>query len=138
MKIEVLMYNEEGQVVGKAIETACNSLIVNGVHVISNGGVNAEMRDLLGATTAQDIGMTLVPPLRIELKNLGGIKGANAPFFYGTLFGGQFGSGIGLWDRGGDTKIGRPVETHTRTGSLSNKIHFFYISFILVLQSVHM
>jgi|TARA_R110002124_G_C8527605_1_gene476940 hypothetical protein len=66
MKIEVLMYNEEGQVVGKAIETACNSLIVNGVHVISNGGVNAEMRDLLGATTTQDIGMTLVPPLELN------------------------------------------------------------------------
>jgi hypothetical protein len=66
MKIEVLMYNEEGQVVGKAIETACNSLIVNGVHVISNGGVNAEMRDLLGAITAQDIGMRLVPPLELN------------------------------------------------------------------------
>jgi hypothetical protein len=67
MKIEINLYDETGQqVVGKAIETACNSLIVNGVHVISNGGVNAEIRDLLGATTAQDIGMRLVPPLELN------------------------------------------------------------------------
>jgi hypothetical protein len=45
-------------------------------------------------------------------------------------------SGFGMGGEG--QEIGRPVETHTRTGSLSNKIHFFYISFILVLQSVHM
>jgi hypothetical protein len=45
-------------------------------------------------------------------------------------------SGFGIG--GGGQKLGRPVETHTRTGSLTNKIHFFYISFILVLQSVHM
>jgi len=36
---------------------------------------------------------------------------------------------------GGDTKIGRPVETHTRTRSLSNKFHFFYISSKQVVQS---
>ena len=69
MKIEVLLYNEEGQVVGKAIETACNSLIVNGVHVIANGGVNAEMRDLLGERPTRDVGMlltSLVPPFELN------------------------------------------------------------------------
>ena len=64
MKIEILLYNEDGtQVVGKAIETDCQSLIVNGVHVIAEGGINAEMNDLLGNSTPQNIGMTLVPPL---------------------------------------------------------------------------
>ena len=64
MKIEILLYNQDGtQVVGKAIETDCQSLIVNGVHVITQGGINAEMNDLLGQATPENIGMTLVPPL---------------------------------------------------------------------------
>ena len=64
MKIEVLLYNEDGTaVVGKAIETDCQSLIVNGVVVIAQGGINAEMNDLLGQATPENIGMTLVPPL---------------------------------------------------------------------------
>ena len=64
MKIEILLYNQDGtQVVGKAIETDCQSLIVNGVHVIAQGGINAEMNDLLGQATPENIGMTLVPPL---------------------------------------------------------------------------
>ena len=47
MKIEINLYDETGtQVVGKAIETDCQSLIVNGVHVIQAGGVHAEMRQL--------------------------------------------------------------------------------------------
>jgi len=33
-------------VVGKAIETDCQSLVINGVHVIQGGGVHAEMRQL--------------------------------------------------------------------------------------------
>ena len=58
MKIEINLYDETGQqVVGKAIETACNSLI------ISNGGINSEMRELMGQPTAEQIGMNLVPPL---------------------------------------------------------------------------
>ena len=63
MKIEILLYNQDGtQVVGKAIETNCQSLIINGVHVIAQGGINAEMNDLLGNATPQNIGITLVPP----------------------------------------------------------------------------
>ena len=47
MKIEINLYDETGtQVVGKAIEIDCQSLIVNGVHVIQAGGVHAEMRQL--------------------------------------------------------------------------------------------
>ena len=47
MKIEINLYDETGtQVVGKAIESDCQRLIVNGVHVIQAGGVHAEMRQL--------------------------------------------------------------------------------------------
>jgi len=47
MKIEINLYDETGtQVVGKAIETDCQSLIVNGMHIIQAGGVHAEMRQL--------------------------------------------------------------------------------------------
>ena len=64
MKIEIMLYDETGTVVvGKAIETDCQSLIINGVHVIAQGGINAEMCDLLGRATPENLGMTLVPPL---------------------------------------------------------------------------
>lgn len=63
MKIEILLYNEDNNLVGKAIETNCQSLIINGVHVIAQGGINAEMNDLLGQATPENLGMTLVPPL---------------------------------------------------------------------------
>ena len=64
MKIEINLYDETGQqIVGKAIETNCQSLIINGVHIIANGGINAEMRDLMAPTTADQIGMRLVPEL---------------------------------------------------------------------------
>lgn len=64
MKIEINLYDETGQqIVGKAIETNCQSLIINGVHIIANGGINAEMRDLMAPTTAEQIGMRLVPEL---------------------------------------------------------------------------
>jgi hypothetical protein len=64
MKIEINLYDETGQqVVGSALETDCKSLIINGIHVISNGGINSEMRELMGQPTAEQIGMTLVPPL---------------------------------------------------------------------------
>ena len=47
MKIEINLYDETGtQVVGKAIETDCQSLIINGMHIIQGGGVHAEMRQL--------------------------------------------------------------------------------------------
>ena len=63
MKIEILLYDEDNNLVGKAIETSCQSLIINGVHVIAQGGINAEMNDLLGQATTDNLGMTLVPPL---------------------------------------------------------------------------
>jgi hypothetical protein len=47
MKIEINLYDETGErVVGKAIETNCDSLIINGMHIIQGGGVNAEIRQL--------------------------------------------------------------------------------------------
>ena len=47
MKIEINLYDENGEnIVGKAIETNCDSLIINGMHIIQAGGVNAEMRQL--------------------------------------------------------------------------------------------
>ena len=50
MKIEINLYDETGRViVGKAMETDCQSLIVNGVHVIQGGGVHAEMGQLTEA-----------------------------------------------------------------------------------------
>ena len=52
MKIEINLYDETGErVVGKAIETDCQSLIINGVHVIQAGGVHSEMRQLSQAVT---------------------------------------------------------------------------------------
>ena len=63
MKIEILIYDENNNVNGKAIETNRQSAIINGVHVISQGGINAEISDLLGQATPDNLGMTLVPPL---------------------------------------------------------------------------
>ena len=59
MKIEIYLYDETGQQrVGKAIETNCQSLIINGEHVIANGGINSEMRDLM---RSQSVAEQLVP-----------------------------------------------------------------------------
>ena len=63
MKIEIVIYDENNNVKGKASETNCQSAIINGVHVISQGGINAEISDLLGQATPDNLGMTLVPPL---------------------------------------------------------------------------
>ena len=64
MKIEIMLYNESGdRVVGKAIETDCQSLIINGVHIIAQGGINAEMQDLMAPVRAEHIGLTLAPDL---------------------------------------------------------------------------
>ena len=55
MKIEIYLYDETGQrAVGKAIETNCQSLIINGEHVIANGGINSEMRDLMRSPSVAD------------------------------------------------------------------------------------
>jgi len=60
MKIEINLYDETGtQVVGKAIETDCQSLIINGVHVIQGGGVHAEMRQLTPADLRHNANLNL-------------------------------------------------------------------------------
>jgi hypothetical protein len=60
MKIEINLYDETGtQVVGKAIETDCQSLIINGVHVIQGGGVHAEMRQLTPADLRYNANLNL-------------------------------------------------------------------------------
>ena len=47
MKIEINLYDDTGErIVGKAIETDCRSLIINGMHIIQDGGVHAELRQL--------------------------------------------------------------------------------------------
>ena len=52
MKIKIDLYNEDGTVViGHAIETDCQSLVINGVQVLQDGGVQAE---LLRSLTPQD------------------------------------------------------------------------------------
>tara|TARA_R100000935_G_C2801186_1_gene150555 strand:+ start:516 stop:728 length:213 start_codon:yes stop_codon:yes gene_type:complete len=57
MKIEINMYDETGEnIIAKAMETDCKSLVVNGVHVISDGGVGAEMRELIGNSGVRDGG----------------------------------------------------------------------------------
>ena len=60
MKIEINLYDETGtQVVGKAIETDCQSLIINGVHVIQGGGAHAEMRQLTPADLRYNANLNL-------------------------------------------------------------------------------
>ena len=56
MKIEINLYDETGtQVVGKAIEQDCQSLIINGIHVIQAGGVHSEMRQLQQEQQADNV-----------------------------------------------------------------------------------
>lgn len=56
MKIEINLYDETGErVVGKAIETDCQSLIINGMHIIQEGGVHAEMRELAQEQQADNV-----------------------------------------------------------------------------------
>lgn len=60
MKIEINLYDETGtQVVGKAIETDCQSLIINGMHIIQAGGVHAEMRQLTPADMRYNANLNL-------------------------------------------------------------------------------
>ena len=57
MKIVIEMYDDTGNIlIGKALETACKSLIVNGICVIQHGGVGAEMRELIGNSGVRDGG----------------------------------------------------------------------------------
>lgn len=56
MKIEINLYDETGRViVGKAIEQDCQSLIINGIHVIQAGGVHSEMRQLQQEQQADNV-----------------------------------------------------------------------------------
>jgi hypothetical protein len=56
MKIEINLYDDTGErVVGKAIETDCQSLIINGMHIIQAGGVHAEMRELAQEQQADNV-----------------------------------------------------------------------------------
>tara|TARA_R110002153_G_scaffold26734_1_gene83443 strand:+ start:586 stop:774 length:189 start_codon:yes stop_codon:yes gene_type:complete len=56
MKIEINLYDETGErIVGKAIETDCQSLIINGMHIIQAGGVHAEMRELAQEQQADNV-----------------------------------------------------------------------------------
>ena len=60
MKIEINLYDETGErVVGKAIETDCQSLIINGVHVIQAGGVHSEMSQLTPADMRYNANLNL-------------------------------------------------------------------------------
>jgi len=60
MKIEINLYDETGtQVVGKAIETDCQSLIINGMHIIQAGGVHAEMQQLTPADMRYNANLNL-------------------------------------------------------------------------------
>ena len=56
MKIEINLYDETGEmIVGKAIETDCHSLIVNGIHIIQGGGVHSELRQLQQEQQADNV-----------------------------------------------------------------------------------
>jgi len=56
MKIEINLYDDTGErIVGKAIETDCQSLIINGMHIIQDGGVHAEMRELAQEQQADNV-----------------------------------------------------------------------------------
>ena len=56
MKIEINLYDDTGErSVGKAIETDCQSLIINGMHIIQDGGVHAEMRELAQEQQADNV-----------------------------------------------------------------------------------
>ena len=56
MKIDILIYDETGtRKVGFATETDCQSLIVNGFHVIQGGKVHEEMPQLSQEQQADNV-----------------------------------------------------------------------------------
>ena len=62
MKIEINLYDDTGErIVGKAIETDCRSLIINGVRVVQDGEVDAGLRQL-----QQEQQVNNVAPLEIN------------------------------------------------------------------------
>jgi hypothetical protein len=63
MKIEIYLYDETGtRKVGKAIETDCQELIINGMRVIQGGGVHAELRQLADIEAPNH----QIPPLEVN------------------------------------------------------------------------
>ena len=67
MKIVVNIFNEEGDVViGQAIESDCRTLIINGIPVIQEGGVNAEMRPMLDENVQADNVVELPNPNEVN------------------------------------------------------------------------
>ena len=50
MKIVIEMYDDTGNIlIGKALETACKSLIVNGICVIQHGSIHTNLSGLTNA-----------------------------------------------------------------------------------------
>ena len=67
MKIVVNIFNEEGDVViGQAIESYCRTLIINGIPVIQEGGVHAEMRPMLNDNVQADNVVELPNPNEVN------------------------------------------------------------------------
>tara|TARA_R100000234_G_C4992965_1_gene176436 strand:- start:505 stop:708 length:204 start_codon:yes stop_codon:yes gene_type:complete len=67
MKIIVNIFNEEGDVViGQAIEQDCRTLIINGIPVIQEGGVHAEMRPMLDDNVQADNVVQLPDPSEVN------------------------------------------------------------------------
>ena len=68
MKIEINLYDDTGErIVGKAIETDCRSLIVNGMHIIQDGGVHAEMRRLQQEQQADNLVQMFCPNAEVPV-----------------------------------------------------------------------
>ena len=67
MRIVVNILNEEGDVViGQAIEPDCRTLIINGIPVIQEGGVHAEMRPMLVDNIQADNVVQLPDPSEVS------------------------------------------------------------------------
>ena len=69
MKIEINLYDDTGErIVGKAIETDCRSLIVNGMHIIQDGGVHAEMRQLQQEQQSDNLVQMFCPDAEVPVE----------------------------------------------------------------------
>jgi len=69
MKIKIDLYNEDGTVViGHAIETDCQSLIINGVQVLQEGGVHAELRQFQQEQQADNLVQMFCPDADVPVE----------------------------------------------------------------------
>jgi len=69
MKIEINLYDDTGErVVGKAIETDCRSLIVNGVRVVQDGEIDAELRQLQQEQQADNLVQMFCPNAEVPVE----------------------------------------------------------------------